>query len=128
MKTFLDYLKDVADEDVAGLVKAEQSYGDSWKRRGGVGAYMMLVRKADRLDKALNPMAEPGDLREAPISRNTGRPVPAWDIFAAAEADTRAEGIIDDIRDLRRYLMLIEAELRARGIKSATTVHRDNQP
>lgn len=119
MKTFLDYLKDVADEDVAGLVKAEQSYGDSWKKRGGVGAFMMLARKWDRLENQLKRVAHDDEGRDCAYH---------YDIFGHAEADTRAEGVIDDIRDLRRYLMLVEAELRARGTKSATTVHRDNQP
>ena len=39
----------VAGEDVVNLDMAEQSYGDSWKQRGGVGAFMMLARKWDRL-------------------------------------------------------------------------------
>src|SRR2546430_5646769 len=33
-------------------------------------------------------------------------------------ADRRAEGVIEDIRDLRRYLMLVEAEMAARGARS----------
>ena len=40
--TTLDHVK---------LEEAEQSYGDSWKQRGGVGAFMMLARKWDRLEK-----------------------------------------------------------------------------
>ena len=35
----------LAQEDVDKLEKAEKSYGDSWKKRGGVGAFMMLARK-----------------------------------------------------------------------------------
>ena len=35
-----------------------------------------------------------------------------WDIFAAAAADKRPEGIVDDIRDLRAYLLLVEAQVR----------------
>ena len=41
----------VALYDVEGLHVSEQSYGDSWKQRGGVGAFMMLARKWDRLEK-----------------------------------------------------------------------------
>jgi hypothetical protein len=73
---------------------------------------MMLARKWDRIEKALDP-------------QQTENPTP-WDIFAAAKRDDRAEGIIDDIRDLRRYLMLVEAELAAQGTKSAFTRHRDS--
>lgn len=49
-----------------------------------------------------------------------------YDIFEAAIRDARTEGIIDDVRDLRRYLMLVEAELRAAGASAAMAVHRDN--
>ena len=92
----------VAQVDVTKLHKAEQSYGNSWKQRGGVGAFMMLARKWDRLEKQVN--------------------VSNYDIFLAAEKDNRAEGIVDDIQDLRRYLMLVEAEL----IRKETT--NDQEP
>lgn len=109
--SYLKHLEDIALGDVLGLTTAQQSYGDSWKKRGGVGAFMMLARKWDRLEKALDPKQSEG--------------AKAWDIFAAAIHDKRPEGIIDDIRDLRRYLMLVEAELRALGATSALTKLRD---
>ena len=34
--------------DAVALRKAQESYGDSWRIRGGVGAFMMLARKWDR--------------------------------------------------------------------------------
>lgn len=123
---YLNNLDRVAAADVAGLKKAAESYGDSWKKRGGVGAFMMLARKWDRLEKALNPDQAEGDSREAPIAARANAPVPAFDIFAAAKADPRSEGIIDDIRDLRRYLLLVEAELIAQEVVHGT--HRDNDP
>ena len=92
----------VAQVDVTKLHKAEQSYGNSWKQRGGVGAFMMLARKWDRLEKQVNESN--------------------YDIFLAAEKDNRAEGIMDDIQDLRRYLMLVEAEI----IRKETT--NDQEP
>lgn len=85
----------LANQDVEGLHSSEQSYGDSWKQRGGVGAFMMLARKWDRLEKQVN-------------EHN-------YDVFLAAKDDMREEGILDDIRDLRRYLFLVEAEVRMRG-------------
>lgn len=100
---YLSHLQNIADEDVVGLETAQKSYGDSWKRRGGVGAFMMLARKMDRM--------------ELQVVKHS------YDVFAAVEADRRSEGILDDIRDLRRYLMLVEAEVRARGVNPA---HRDN--
>ncbi len=116
MNNFLEHLDAIAGEDVAGLNKAQQSYGDSWKKRGGVGAFMMLARKWDRLENRV---------RGEVVSLDTVTAHP-WDIFEHIAADDRAEGLIDDIRDLRRYLMLVEAEMRCRGSKSATSIHRDN--
>ena len=95
-------VEQVAQKDVTKLHKAEQSYGNSWKQRGGVGAFMMLARKWDRLEKQVNESN--------------------YDIFYAAKKDTRPEGILDDIQDLRRYLMLVEAEL----IRKETT--NDQEP
>jgi len=90
-----DDLTSISLADVDALVEAQQSYGDSWKRRGGVGAFMMLARKWDRLEKQ--------------VEENN------HDIFKAIEEDTRSEGVIDDIRDLRRYLLLVEMEMLERG-------------
>lgn len=116
---YLTYLQRIADEDVQGLKKAQESYGDSWKKRGGVGAFMMLARKWDRLENALKP----GDGKTGPTHQCASL-APPWDIFAATIADGRAEGLIDDIRDLRRYLLLVEGELRAKGLELK---HRDNE-
>lgn len=132
--TYLDYLDTIAAEDAAGLKKAQISYGDSWKKRGGVGAFMMLARKWDRIEKRLaeRPKLPPGALGFAAEATAAGGSCEItnegdrYDIFVHIRADTRAEGLIDDIRDLRRYLMLVEAEARASGAKSATSTHRDN--
>ena len=35
-----------------------------------------------------------------------------YDVFQTAYEDSREEGVLDDIRDLRRYLFLVEAEIR----------------
>jgi len=103
-----DHLPLIASEDIHGLRKAFESYGDSWCKRGGVGAFMVMARKWDRLENFLSRFRF------------------AWDIFKAMMMDARSEGIIDDIRDLRRYLMLIEAKGRAMRIECAFTISRDN--
>ena len=102
---FLEQLDRITTEDAAGLKTAAKSYGHSWKKRGGVGAFMMLARKWDRLEERLK------------------KPEIAWDIFKGIAVDTRNEGLIDDVRDLRRYLALVEAEMSARGFDR---LHRDN--
>lgn len=81
-------MKDIAQNDLEALKRAETSYGDSWKRRGGVGAFMMLARKFDRIEHQCEKHG--------------------WDIFGAGEAFKGETGLLDDIRDLRRYLILVE--------------------
>lgn len=80
-------LEGIAACDVATLLFKGQSYGDSWKRRGGVGAFMMLARKWDRIE---NQALAKG-----------------YDVFEAC----RNTDMLDDIRDLRCYLMLVEHEM-----------------
>jgi len=92
---YLEFLLATAESDVEALVEAEKSYGNSWKKRGGANAWFMLCRKFDRME----------------IQCKSHH----WDVFEAIDADQRPEGIIDDIRDLRRYLLLVECEMLARG-------------
>ena len=84
-------LQTIADSDVVALEEAEKSYGDSWRKRGGVGAFMMLARKWDRIENQVKAQQ--------------------YDVFGAIEADRRADGIMDEIQDLRRYLMLVEEHM-----------------
>lgn len=143
---FLELLETIGAEDAAGLKKAAESYGNSWKQRGGVGAFMMLARKWDRLQNRLAmglSTSERLDLRDvlSAFENDCPEAIPGtwpavaalirkavdlkpYDIFHHLATDTRAEGVIDDVRDLRRYLMLVEAEMRARGFDAT---HRDNK-
>lgn len=84
-------MRGISYDDVNKLEKAEESYGNSWKQRGGVGAFMMLARKWDRIENQVKSLS--------------------YDIFKAIEKDSRPEGILDDIRDLRRYLLLVEQHM-----------------
>lgn len=97
----MNYIAKIAAEDVSILEIKDKSYGGSWKKRGGAGAFMMLARKWDRLEnqcKAHN-----------------------FDIFHAIEADGSidkscldvSDGVLDDIRDLRAYLLLVESQIMA---------------
>lgn len=86
-----EFAHEIVQADVEELLKAEKSYGDSWKRRGGVDSFMMLARKWDRIEYQVR--AE------------------GYNILAACMKDQRPDGIMDDIRDLRRYLILVEHEV-----------------
>ena len=89
MAANFDKIKALTEGDIEALKNAEVSYGDSWRKRGGVGAFMMLARKWDRIENQTNKQG--------------------WDMFAAIFADTSDAGLLDDIRDLRRYLLLVES-------------------
>lgn len=98
----LEFLRAVADEDVRVLLRKESTYMGSWKRRGGVGAFMMLARKWDRLEGMLGA-----------DGTHTGK----YDVFAHVQLQPSGEDgtALAEIRDLRQYLTLVEAEMMARG-------------
>lgn len=83
---FYARLSSIARKDCHALVDKGRSYGDSWKRRGGIGAFMMLARKWDRIENLVK--------------------ADGYDVFRTASANSG--DIMDDIRDLRRYLTLVE--------------------
>ena len=85
-------IMEIASYDAEALVAAQKTYGDSWKKRGGIGAFMMLARKWDRLETQVKNFN--------------------YDIFDTIYSDPSTEGVMDDIGDLRRYLFLVEAEVR----------------
>jgi hypothetical protein len=85
-----DPFADVAMRDVEELQVKNANYGESWKRRGGVGAFMMLARKWDRIDNILGHTGGGATLQHL-INQNPG-------------------DVLDDIGDLRRYLLLVEDE------------------
>jgi hypothetical protein len=93
-------VKKLAADDAHVLEERDKSYGSSWKKRGGVGAFMMLARKWDRIENIVQGWN--------------------WDVFSAIGQDPSNDGIIDDIRDLRRYLLLVEAEMTNRGMFSGS--------
>jgi hypothetical protein len=84
------HINKLACEDVERLIYKGKTYGDSWRKRGGVGAFMMLARKWDRIENA----AQAHD----------------WNIFKAISAGPNGvDGVIEDIQDLRAYLLLVES-------------------
>jgi drug/metabolite transporter superfamily protein YnfA len=90
--TSYDMVRDLALIDVGVLIHKGKTYGDSWKARGGVGAFMMLARKWDRIENI--------------VEANN------WDILGAGVQNIG--DVLDDIADLRRYLLLVEAEVLSR--------------
>lgn len=86
-------LEQICATDVDVLLQKGKQYGNSWKKRGGVGAMMMLARKWDRVENIVEHHK--------------------YDIFEASlDSYEDTDGILDDIADLRRYLLLVEDEVR----------------
>jgi hypothetical protein len=85
-------IEKLALDDVVVLRSKGKVYGRSWIKRGGVGAFMMLARKWDRIEKS---------------AEGNG-----YDILEAIAKE--GEGLLDDIGDLRRYLLLVESEYHDR--------------
>ena len=86
-----EQIKSIALCDVATLRVKGETYGSSWSLRGGVGAFMMAARKWDRIENQCKAKG--------------------YDIFEACH-DSAEDGILDDIADLRAYLLLIESKVR----------------
>ena len=84
------HIQALALQDVEVLQEKGKTYGSSWRQRGGAGAFMMLARKWDRIENICRTLE--------------GAP---YDIFEAVHGDRG--GILDDIQDLRRYLLLVES-------------------
>lgn len=96
------HLSAVVAEDVREVRAKDTSYGASWKKRGGTGAFMMLARKWDRLEEML--------------SFKDGTQYNIFAAIAAAEGHQGADGtVLAEIRDLRRYLLLVECQMIEEG-------------
>lgn len=89
-----EIIKRLQQEDLDTLVEKQRTYKDSWKNRGGTGAFMMACRKWDRIE-------------------NICCDHHGYNIFDAGASNTG--DVLDDIRDLRAYLYLIESEIEALG-------------
>ncbi len=113
MNDHMSKLDEVAAADILHLQEKERTYKGSWKKRGGVGAFMMLARKWDRLESMLESTQSHGSMSDMALVASK------YDIFAHCSKDmSGADGtVLAEVRDLRRYLMLVEAEMLARHVE-----------
>jgi len=91
----LRYIGPIAQEDVDHINYKEKTYRGSWKKRGGTGAFMMLARKWDRIENIMQDYQ-------------------SYDLFKLAEEQEWSgedSSILAEIRDLRRYLLLVESQM-----------------
>lgn len=94
------HLPAVLEEDLRYVLAKDKQYAGSWARRGGVGAFMMLARKWDRLEEFMKAVH--------------------YDIFVGVKYQKGdgqgADGtVLAEVRDLRRYLLLVEAKMIEEG-------------
>lgn len=115
------FLDGIVAEDVDYVRRKDAQYNASWRQRGGVGAFFTIVRPLDRMMNMLDPTKVAGDRREAPIARTLNKPIAAYDILGALRAENDMSGVdgslLACVRDLRRYLLLVEADLCEYNVK-----------
>jgi hypothetical protein len=131
-------LAPIANDDVSRLVEKDLSYGASWKKSGGRSAWFMLLRKMDRLMEIMRRPSPPhgwstlecqelidhgevngGEITiDASLAQYLLDDHLSEDIFLKIEDNPRGEdgSALAEIRDLRRYLLLVEAEMVERGV------------
>jgi hypothetical protein len=114
----MNHIDAVSTEDLAHLREKEATYKGSWKKRGGIGAFMMLARKWDRLE---------GILERGLVGQSNVEVAP-YDVlgFMEHQPNSGADGtVLAEVRDLRRYLLLCEAEIVARQQPDALAALHD---
>lgn len=137
------YLRAVAEEDLRYVLAKDTSYGASWKMSGGRSAWFMLKRKIDRMCEMMRRPTSNGleeVIQHLPASPNGGyyqvkpdtmewvrKTLVSEDIFTIIQSqptDGSDGTVLAEVRDLRRYLMLVEAEMIARGVVADPTLPR----
>ncbi len=134
----MKHLGQVAETDVWAVQQKEATYQGSWKAAGGRSAWFMLRRKMDRLVVMLRAPEPPADFNPGQVVSAINDSVQGmklsdpqisalahvadsfWseDIFQLIASDpSGSDGtVLAEVRDLRRYLLLVEAEMVARGV------------
>ena len=106
-------IKEIALRDVETLIEKGKKYGSSWRKYGGVSAFMNTQRKADRFEEICKQYN--------------------YDVFRALEGEMgKGETLLDTISDLRAYLLLVEAHYRSTATEqespaNSITVGRDGR-
>jgi hypothetical protein len=132
----LKHLSAVALSDVEILEYKESTYQGSWKRSGGRSAWFMLVRLIDRLQTMMKPKPWPEsfgfqdliEMRYSPGEHVLDRDnveliidlATSENIFTKIEEHPDGDDgtVLAVIRDLRRYLLLVEAEMISSDVVS----------
>jgi hypothetical protein len=128
----LMHLNAVTLSDMSVLKEKERTYMGSWKRAGGRSAWFMLRRNMDRLITMMQPPPKHHTLAVIKKVVNDAQSAAyhpgvykylyecylSEDVFAKIMEDPsgRDGSMLACLRDLRRYCILVEAEMIARGV------------
>ena len=123
----MKFLEAVTRADVTVLRQKEATYKGSWKRAGGRSAWFMFRRNMDRLIEMLKPPERPAgfvlkDLDGVVFNHDDmqylKKSYMAEDIFEQIEINPSGDDstVLACLRDLRRYAILVEAEMMSRGV------------
>lgn len=92
----------------AQIATKEKSYKGSWQSRGGIGAFMMLARKWDRIE---------------PTAKSNG-----YDIWRTWDAmEEFADGDMNDIEDLCGYLLHVINEMRVKRPRESEQEYQESK-
>ena len=97
MSHYLNNLGSVLSDLRAMTVAGHEKYGDSCLKRGRTGLFLMLARKWDRIERAMEKHHYSMD----DAIRNNPPP----------------DGLLDDIQDLTVYLLILLSDLEANPLE-----------
>ncbi len=106
---FQNRLSEIVKQDIKTVSKKDKDYGGSWKKYGGVGAYFNVARKWDRIENMVSFISD------GVLAKDGHGPAAQYDLFQHIEQDPSSDGLIESVRDLRGYLLLVEEELMELG-------------
>lgn len=96
---YIDHVKKLANDIADAVIRKDAEYGGSWLKRGGVGAYFVMIRKFDRLETQCRKFK--------------------FDILEAIQDQEPGEPLVDTIDDAIGYLLLIRSEAIERSGRRA---------
>jgi|GEM_PF-6506728 len=105
--TDFDKMQAIQDQTLEMCRKKDAEYGASWCRRGGVGAFFTVWRKADRLEEQLKKVE--------------------FNMFDVSDDPNSTESLDETMRDFANYLYLVIEKRKAIRERDAEIIRRSRQ-
>lgn len=113
--SYIEFLDTVAESTAARVKAKDKVHEGRWLKRGGVGVFMMLAHKWDRIE---SQVANDRMVQIIDLGGGRAKTIAQYNILEHVTTGGHPGGLLDDIRDLAGYLLLLEAELLASGVVS----------